>query len=117
MYGRAADETLTIDYCAPKGDGEGIPVRRQQKRQRGLGRLFDEELAIRYTRHNAKQWNSDPNEIALIGGSTDGFLSNMVGLLNVKSDQKARGPVDRESARVQAVVTLFAQSGFAPRFR
>jgi alpha-L-fucosidase 2 len=44
---------------------------------------------------------------------TGGFLSNMVGLLNAPGDPKATDPVDRESARVQAVVTLFAQSSFA----
>jgi dipeptidyl aminopeptidase/acylaminoacyl peptidase len=37
----------------------------------------------------------------------------MVGLLNLLGDPAAADPVDRESAQVQAVVTLFAQSSFA----
>jgi dipeptidyl aminopeptidase/acylaminoacyl peptidase len=37
----------------------------------------------------------------------------MVGLLNIPPNPKATDPVDRESAQVQAVVTLFAQSSFA----
>jgi acetyl esterase/lipase len=37
----------------------------------------------------------------------------MVGLLNLPGDPSASDPVDRESAQVQAVVTLFAQSSFA----
>lgn len=37
----------------------------------------------------------------------------MVGLLNLPGDPKAADPVDRESAKVQAVVTLYAQSSFA----
>jgi dipeptidyl aminopeptidase/acylaminoacyl peptidase len=49
----------------------------------------------------------------LVGGSAGGFLSNMVGLLNAPGNPKAKDPVDRESARVQAVVTLYAQSSFA----
>jgi alpha-L-fucosidase 2 len=37
----------------------------------------------------------------------------MVGLLNAPGDASPNDPVDRESARVEAVVTLFAQSSFA----
>ena len=37
----------------------------------------------------------------------------MVGLLNLPGDTSASDPIDRESAKVQAVVTLFAQSSFA----
>jgi acetyl esterase len=75
--------------------------------------VYDVERAVRFIRHNAKQWNADPNKISLVGGSAGGFLSNMVGLLNAPGDPKAEDPVDRESARVQAVVTLYAQSSFA----
>jgi len=73
----------------------------------------DVERAVRYIRHNAKRWDADPSKIALVGGSAGGFLSNMVGLLNVPGNPSAMDPVDRESAKVQAVVTLFAQSSFA----
>ena len=40
------------------------------------------------------------------------FLSNMVGLKNDGGDPNAPDPVDRVSARAQAVVSLFAQSSF-----
>jgi alpha-L-fucosidase 2 len=73
----------------------------------------DVERSIRYLRYHAKEWNADPDEIALVGGSAGGFLSNMAGLLQAPGDPKAADPVDRESAKVQAVVTLFAQSSFA----
>jgi alpha-L-fucosidase 2 len=75
--------------------------------------VYDVERAVRFIRHNAKRWDADPNKIALVGGSAGGFLSNMVGLLNAPGDPKAKDPVDRESARAQAVVTLYAQSSFA----
>jgi acetyl esterase len=75
--------------------------------------VYDVERAIRFLRHNAKQWDADPRSIALVGGSAGGFLSNMVGLLNAPGDPHAADPVVRESASVQAVVTLFAQSSFA----
>src|SRR5208282_5390570 len=75
--------------------------------------VLDVQRAVRYIRHHAQEWNADPNRIALVGGSAGGFLSNMAGLLNAPGDPHAKDPVDRESARVQAVVTLFAQSSFA----
>jgi alpha-L-fucosidase 2 len=75
--------------------------------------VYDVERSVRYIRYNAKRWNVDPNEMILLGGSAGGFLSNMVGLLGAPGDPTAKDPVDRESAKVQAVVTLFAQSSFA----
>jgi len=75
--------------------------------------VYDVERAVRYLRHHAANWNADSARIALVGGSAGGFLSNMVGLVGAPGDPKAADPVDRESAKAQAVVTLFAQSSFA----
>jgi acetyl esterase len=72
----------------------------------------DVERAIRYIRHNAKTWNADPKRIALVGGSAGGYLSNMVGVLQAPGIAGSKDPVDRTSARVQAVVTLFGPSDF-----
>ncbi len=70
------------------------------------------ERAIRYIRHNAKTWQADPKRIALVGGSAGGYLSNMVGILQAPGIKGSKDPVDRTSARVQAVVTLFGPSDF-----
>ena len=75
--------------------------------------VYAVERSIRYIRYNAKRWNVDPDEVILVGGSAGGFLSNMLGLLSAPGDPTAKDPVDCESARVQAVVTFFAQSRFA----
>jgi acetyl esterase len=72
----------------------------------------DVQRAIRYLRHNARRWDADPRRIALVGGSAGGYLSNMVGVLNSGGIKGAKDPVDRTSARVQAVVTLFGPSDF-----
>jgi alpha-L-fucosidase 2 len=74
--------------------------------------VLDVQRAVRYIRFHAKEWDADPNKIALVGGSAGGFLSNMVGLLNAAGDPNAADPVDRVSAGAQAVVSLFAQSSF-----
>jgi len=72
----------------------------------------DVQRAVRFIRYNAAKWDADPDEIALVGGSAGGFLSNMVGLLNAAGDPSAADPVERVSARAQAVVSLYAQSSF-----
>src|SRR6266851_463318 len=74
--------------------------------------LEDVQHAIRYIRYNAKKWNADGNRIALVGGSAGGYLSNLAGILNSPGIKGAKDPVDRKSARVQAVVTLFGPSDF-----
>jgi alpha-L-fucosidase 2 len=74
--------------------------------------VHDVERAVRFIRHHASKWGADPDRIALVGGSAGGYLSNMAGLANAPGDKSAEDPVDRESARVEAVVTLFGPSDF-----
>jgi alpha-L-fucosidase 2 len=74
--------------------------------------ILDAQRAVRYIRYHAKEWNADPDRIALIGGSAGGYLSTMVGLLNGPPDLNSADPVDRVSAEVQAVVSLYSQSSF-----
>jgi acetyl esterase len=137
VYGVADGQQLTMDYYAPKGQGPHpiAIIIHGGGYQRGDSKsgseaycadflapagyavfsinyrlapkypypymVQDVEQAVRYLRKNAKRWDVQPNRIALVGGSAGGFLSNMVGVLNLPD------------ARVQAVVTLFAQSSFA----
>jgi acetyl esterase/lipase len=110
---KSGSEAYCADFLAPAGYAVFSINYRLAPKYPYPYMVYDVERSIRYIRHNAKKWNADPNKIALVGGSAGGFLSNMVGLLNVPGDPKATDPVDRESAGVQAVVTLFAQSSFA----
>lgn len=70
----------------------------------------DVQRAVRFIRYQAHDWSADPDKIALVGGSAGGYLSNMVGLLNAPGDPHAADPVERVSAKAQAVVSLYAQS-------
>ncbi len=74
--------------------------------------LQDTQRAIRYIRYHAAEWDANRNKIALVGGSAGGWLSNMAGLTGAPGDAAAKDAVDRESANVQAVVTLFGPSDF-----
>ena len=109
---KAGSEAYVADFLAPAGYAVFSINYRLAPKYPYPYMVQDTQRAIRYLRHNAHDWNADPNRIALIGGSAGGFLSNMAGLLNSGRDSAASDPVDRESAQVQAVVSLYAQSSF-----
>ncbi len=110
---RSGSEAYCADFLAPAGYAVFSVNYRLAPKYPYPYMVYDVERSVRYLRHNAREWSADPNRIALVGGSAGGFLSNMVGLLGAPGDPSAQDPVDRESAKVEAVVTLFAQSSFA----
>ena len=109
---KSGSEAYCADFLAPAGYAVFSVNYRLAPKYPYPYMVEDVERAVRFIRANAARWQGDPNEIALVGGSAGGFLSNMVGLKGAPGDPKAADPVDRVSARVQTVVTLFAQSSF-----
>jgi alpha-L-fucosidase 2 len=105
-------EAYVADFLAPAGYAVFSINYRLAPKYPYPYMVLDVQRAVRYIRFHAKEWDADPNKIALVGGSAGGFLSNMVGLLNAAGDPNAADPVDRVSAGAQAVVSLFAQSSF-----
>src|SRR6266436_4095909 len=105
-------EAYCADFLAPAGYAVFSINYRLAPKYPYPAMVEDVERAIRYLRHNAKKWKADPNRIALVGGSAGGYLSNMVGVLGAPGIKGAKDPVDRASAKVQAVVTLFGPSDF-----
>jgi alpha-L-fucosidase 2 len=110
---KSGSEAYCADFLAPAGYAVFSINYRLAPKYPYPYMVYDVERSVRYLRYNAKHWNVNPNKMILVGGSAGGFLSNMVGLLGAPGDPTAKDPVDRESAKVQAVVTLFAQSSFA----
>jgi acetyl esterase/lipase len=74
--------------------------------------LQDMHRAVRYIRHNAKEFGIDPNRIGITGASAGGHLSLMQGTAGDLGDPKAKDPVDRESSRVHAVACFFPPTDF-----
>src|SRR6267154_390859 len=109
---KSGSEAYCADFLAPAGYAVFSINYRLAPKYPYPYMVYDVQRAIRFIRHNANRWDGQANRIALVGGSAGGFLSNMAGLLNAPGDASANDPVDRESARVEAVVTLFAQSSF-----
>jgi alpha-L-fucosidase 2 len=110
---KSGSEAYCADFLAPAGYSVFSINYRLAPKYPYPYMVQDVQRSIRYLRHNAAKWQADPDRIALVGGSAGGFLSNMVGLRGGPGNPQAKDPVERESAWVQAVVTLFAQSSFA----
>lgn len=64
----------------------------------------DVERAIRFIRHHAGRWGIDRERIGGIGGSSGGHLTLMLGLRDSPGDPSDPDPVNRESAKLQAIV-------------
>src|SRR5580704_11258369 len=107
---KSGSEAYCADFLAPAGYAVFSINYRLAPKYPYPAMVEDVERAIRYIRHNAKTWKADPKRIALVGGSAGGYLSNMVGILQAPGNAGSKDPVDRTSARVQAVVTLFGPS-------
>ena len=110
---KSGSEAYCADFLAPAGYAVFSINYRLAPKYPYPYMVYDVQRSIRYLRHNARTWDSDARRIALVGGSAGGFLSNMAGLLASPGDPHSADPVERESAKAQAVVTLFAQSSFA----
>jgi acetyl esterase/lipase len=105
-------EAYCADFLAPAGYAAFSINYRLAPKYPYPAMVLDVERAVRFIRHHASKWNADPERIALVGGSAGGYLSNMAGLASAPGDRSSADPVDRESARVEAVVTLFGPSDF-----
>jgi acetyl esterase/lipase len=67
----------------------------------------DMNRAVRYVRHNARQYGVDPQRLGVTGGSAGGHLSLMVATRGGPGPAEATDPVDRESSAVQAVAIFY----------
>src|SRR5262245_7222663 len=66
--------------------------------------VADVRRAIRYIRHNAKQWGIDSNRLGVFGGSAGGHLSLVLGTASDNGDPNAKEDFMKESDRVASVV-------------
>jgi acetyl esterase/lipase len=109
---RSSSETYCADFLSPAGYAVFSINYRLAPQFSYPAPIQDVQRSIRFVRANARRWNVDPTRLALIGGSAGGYLGAMAGLEDAKGDKAASDPVDRESARVQAVVSLYGLTGF-----
>jgi acetyl esterase/lipase len=70
--------------------------------------LGDAQRAVRYVRHNAAKYGIDPRRIGGAGGSSGAHLVSLLGTMEGGGDAKDPDPVNRESAKLQSIVTRAA---------
>lgn len=72
----------------------------------------DLHRSVRFIRHHAERFGIGKENIGIFGGSAGGHLSLMQGTAGTAGDENAEDPVNRESSRVQAVVSYFPPTDF-----
>jgi len=69
--------------------------------------------AIQFVRKHAEQWNLDPQQMGVTGGSAGGHLSAYVALADDRADPDAADPVDRQSSRVALAISFAGPTDWA----
>src|SRR5437867_9075335 len=67
----------------------------------------DVNRAVRYVRHNARQYGVEPQRLGVTGGSAGGHLSLMLATRGAPGPLSAADPIDSESSTVQAVAIFY----------
>jgi acetyl esterase/lipase len=73
----------------------------------------DIQRAIRFIRHNAKQFGIEPERLGGIGGSSGGHLVGLVAMLNAPGIADDPDPINRQPATLQCVVLRATPSDLA----
>jgi acetyl esterase/lipase len=141
IYGRKFGTALTMDVYRPKSGANGAAIiwvvsggwfsshelapktfgggyttfavfHGSQPRYTIPDAVQDMNRAVRFIRYHAADYGIDPDRIGIAGGSAGGHLSLMQAIKPAEPDEKNSDPVERTSARVQAVACLFPPTDF-----
>ena len=74
--------------------------------------IDDLNRAVRYIRHNAKEYKVDPERLGIYGFSAGGHLSLIQGLSGDEGKLKALDLISRSPSRVKAVAAFFPPTDF-----
>ena len=67
----------------------------------------DSLRAIRQVRHQAKDWNLDPNKVGVMGFSAGGYLTAVAGTLYNDGNPKSPDPIERMSCRPNFIAPIY----------
>lgn len=68
--------------------------------------------AVRFIRFNAEKWNVNPEKLGMVGHSSGGHLSLLHAATAPDGDESAKDPVDKVTAKVQAVACFYPPTDF-----
>jgi acetyl esterase/lipase len=113
-YGASQLKSTQIPEWAPALLAAGytifVPNHRATPRFQYPAAVEDIQRAVRFIRHNAKQYGIDPTRIGGIGGSSGGHLVGLTAMLGSKGIADDPDPVNREPATLQTIVLRAAPS-------
>jgi len=89
---------------------------RQAPRFRYPAPIEDAQRAVRFVRLHASDYGITSDRIGAWGSSSGGHLVELLGTMDGKGDPSDSDPVNRLSAKVQAVVALFAPADMSSMF-
>ena len=73
-----------------------------------IGDIIDDVLlSVRFIRHHADEYGVDGNRLGVIGGSSGGHLSLMLGTRGGPGDPRSADEIERESSAVQCVACFY----------
>ena len=81
---------------------------RAAPRYRHPAGLEDAQRAVRFVRRHAERFGIHRDRLGGVGGSSGGHLISMLGVLDGRGDSSSTDPVERESAKLQAVLARAA---------
>jgi acetyl esterase/lipase len=74
--------------------------------------LEDMHRSVRFIHKNAKDYGMEGRRLGITGASAGGHLALMQGCAGKEGNSEASDPVDRQSSRVQAVVSFYPPTDF-----
>ncbi len=112
-WGRAAHEADPIAlWLTSIGLAAEVVHYRVQPYRHPVFPLRDAQRAVRLSCARAASWNADPTRIGILGFSAGGHLAASVANFGADGDPSHADPIERESARVQALIACYAVISF-----
>lgn len=74
--------------------------------------INDLKRAVRFIRYNAKKYGIDGDHLGITGSSAGGHLALMIATADDVRNEKSNDPVDKVSARVQAIAVFYPPTDF-----
>jgi acetyl esterase/lipase len=120
QYSTRDNKPLMLDvFQPPKPNGAGVvfmvsggytvfAVRHISQPECTIGDLTADVIrSVRFVRLHAKEYGVDSNRLGVIGGSSGGHLSLMIGTTGGPGDPNSTDEVERESSAVQCVACFY----------
>ncbi len=115
-HGNKSVESAVRDACLKAGISVVAITYRLSQDAIAPAQFHDAARAIQFIRHNATEWNIDPQRIAATGGSAGAGLSLWLGFHDDMADPDSDDPVLRESTRLSCMAVSNGQTSYDPRF-